>query len=1418
MESLEERALLAAIAQIVDDGIAGGGFSMRNAGSMIQNNIVTIGDHHFFSADDGVNGLELWRVHDGGIAEMVEDSIPGGGIKPGPASSGPRYLTNVSGTLYFRADNGNYNYRLWRVNGSGLAEMVDGTAPGDGNRPNSPRYLTNVNGILYFSGHDNVNGTELWRVNPSGFAEIVEDSLPGGGIRAGSAGSDPSILTNINGTLYFSASDGINGKELWYVDQNGVAKMVEDSLPGGGINPGSSSSYPNMITSAGTVVYFTATDSVNGRELWRITGPGFAEMVDDGVAGTGIIPGSQNPSFGSLTDVSGILYFTVDDGTNGQELWRVNSSGLAELVEDSIPGGGINPGAGSSNPESLTNVSGTLYFSANDGSNGVELWRINSSGIAVMVEDSVPGGGIAPFFQSSLPKYLTNVSGRLFFSANDRSRGQELWRISDSGVAEIVEDAVPGGGISPGYPSSHPRSLINHSGTLYFVATEPNNLAQVWRVSPSGTAEIVENDIPGGGIRERLTGGSLSPQFANLNGSLYFRADDGVSGYELWRINELGLAEMVEDNIPGGGINHILTGADVQYLTNVNGTLYFRADDGVSGQELWRISGSGLAEIVNSTTHAQGIAPGPRGSYPNLLVNANGTLYFTANDQVNGWELWRVNSDGLAEMVEDSIPGGGIAPGAGGSYPERVVSVGNLVYFPASGGTFGTELWRINSLGLAELVEDAIPGGGINNSIFGSRPYHLTNVEGILYFAADDDSVRRGLWRVNSNGIAEQVDDSNPGVGIGLGSSNPYTFAVSGGTLYFSADDGVNGRELWRVNSSGIAEMVEDAIAGGGLAPGAASSYPFLLTDVNGTLYFTHQGDSVNGQELWKVNSTGMAEMIDGAIPENGIRPGVQGSYPSYLTNVSGTLYFSADDGSNGRELWRIGSSGIAEMLEDVVPGGGIQPGFWGSQPSYLTNVAGSLYFVAGNGDSGTELWRINHLGLAELVEGEVPGGGIVPGSGSSFPKKLTNVSGQLFFSANDGTNGVELWTVNSAGTAVMVEDSIPGGGIRPGNASSYPAGLIDVSGTLYFIANDGVHGTTLWKVQSNPVSEISGAFIYHKDSIFASTGVEDGIDNIKSLAKEGPAPQTLTFDNLINTSRGINGIGFDILNLPASELTEADIDFQVSPQGLFDLSASPPVSWQTAPSPSDISVDAGSTSRVLIQWPNDVISNRWLRISVKANANTGLAQSEVYYVGHLRGETTGLSDGAFTVTFADISAIRSSVGQPAGVGSIVDVDKNGTVTFFDISSMRGFVGFQLSNITLPASGGSSGEGLKAPSSGAGDNPTESTSFNGIHRLTASIYPMNGLPTQMPSRWIVHAVADADWEAAVVAITQHGLSPIRGRSHDARDQALLLLFGTRSVNCIHSPSVASVENQLDSPLGSETMISSIWTAKSSGLS
>ncbi|MCA9262187.1 MAG: hypothetical protein KDA61_23375, partial [Planctomycetales bacterium] len=71
--------------------------------------------------------------------------------------------------------------------------------------------------------------------------------------------------------------------------------------------------------------------------------------------------------------------------------------------------------------------------------------------------------------------------------------------------------------------------------------------------------------------------------------------------------------------------------------------------------------------------------------------------------------------------------------------------------------------------------------------------------------------------------------------------------------------------------------------------------------------------------------------------------------WPNAITNVSGTLFFSANDGVSGRELWKSdGTSEGTALVADILPG---VEGRYG--PKYLTNIEGSLFFTADDGIHG---------------------------------------------------------------------------------------------------------------------------------------------------------------------------------------------------------------------------------------------------------------------------------------------------------------------------------------------------------------------------------------------------------------------------------------------------------------------------------
>lgn len=236
-----------------------------------------------------------------------------------------------------------------------------------------------------------------------------------------------------------------------------------------------------------------------------------------------------------------------------------------------------------------------------------------------------------------------------------------------------------------------------------------------------------------------------------------------------------------------------------------------------------------------------------------------------------------------------------------------------------------------------------------------------------------------------------------------------------------------------------------------------------------------------------------------------------------------------------------------------------------------------------------------------------------------------------------------------------------------------------DSEGNLYLVNLGG----SVYRFTSGVIPEptsVASSFVYHGGWTGSGNPQWDALDTSKSLAQPGQTPTPLSLSNVINTSRGLNGIVLDIVSL--GDPNTVVWEYKWSPQGAFDPIANPISGWQTAPAPT-VTVFPGagtnSSDRVLLQWSNNQIVNRWLSVKVSRGPF-----SATRYIAHLLGENTGPSDGVYTVSFEDISAIRSLVGQSVGAGSSADIDKNGTVSFSDISAMRPNVGTQLTNISIP--------------------------------------------------------------------------------------------------------------------------------------
>ena len=236
------------------------------------------------------------------------------------------------------------------------------------------------------------------------------------------------------------------------------------------------------------------------------------------------------------------------------------------------------------------------------------------------------------------------------------------------------------------------------------------------------------------------------------------------------------------------------------------------------------------------------------------------------------------------------------------------------------------------------------------------------------------------------------------------------------------------------------------------------------ITGLNTTIHSASEqlGPTINDRVFYLADENGMTQLkmynlsSRESVSIDGINSGGDAFDGSTAFAIIGAkLFFSANDGNYGEELWmyNLQMNMTARIMD-------INPGTYSSNPSEFGVVNQTLFFSAETVNHGTELWSHNPVNASTWRVTDLN-----PLSGSSSPELLEVLDGDVFFLADNGVNGKEFWIHTPAnGSTSMIADINPGIGhaFNLSNDYFYDGTAHKIGPHILFAADNGVDGLEL--------------------------------------------------------------------------------------------------------------------------------------------------------------------------------------------------------------------------------------------------------------------------------------------------------------------------------------------------------------------
>ena len=806
--------------------------------------------------------------------------------------------------------------------------------------------------------------------------------------------SSPRRFFKFGSRIYFAATDSSHGEELYSTDGTAAGTSLFADLAAG-----TQTSAPQFIA------------IVNGRFLFNTLPAGKLWASDGTVAGTQILSNYAN----SPIVYRGKLYYTAVDDTHGFEMWVSDGTVVGtHLFKDIVPG------TADSAPDSYLVLNDTLYFRVANNS----LWKSDGTDAGTVVFKS----GNNPFF-------VTLAGSHFFFYRHGATQGhEELW-VSDGTDAgtKLLGDFVLSGF------SAFAQPLFAFGDRVLFGLPDADHGYEPWVSDGTVAGTHVLRDIVPGPNSSNAFGFVTAGAFA------YFAASTTATGSELWKTDgtEAGTV-MVSDIRPG------TSGSGPNHIAAIGDRVIFAADTGELAPTVWISDGTAAGTKAISASGVPSLDPTKLlGSNTDATFTViDGVAYFSGGDHLHGYEPWKTDGTTAGTSMIASIN----ADAAPSSGPNTITAAGDWVYFNAwDGSSTSTSLLGPDTL----WRSDGTPEGTVQ---VGPRADPSTST---ILTAGRSEFFGNNLTLWRSDGTPEST---NPAYDFTRRFPQPAAPLFVLGDTILATGTVANKAQLWATPSALGATTIT------ALAPVNGSTFVAMAGRV---YFFAPNPNPATGTGLWST---------DGTVAGTRVLVSLMPAVPSFTEPpvvMGGALYFELDN-----TLWKTDGTLEGTVSVKTFP----------SSPHFLTPAGKNLFFtlypnlwVTDGTPEGTRSISSENVNgpLAPVAgdkivfkAGDLDDGGelyVSDGTpaGTHVLSKLNPLFGSYasFFMSTDGL--AYFSAVSAAGTQPWVTDGTPEGTVMLGNidANSSPANFTRAGDKVFFRAFSQSTGFELWAVPfpSNP-------------------------------------------------------------------------------------------------------------------------------------------------------------------------------------------------------------------------------------------------------------------------------------------------------------------------------------------------------------